>query len=1140
MKKIKYVFCLLFFITFSGNAQAFDCFSSSNIGDVGPVGSDCEGRLIVDRSMLLGATFSGNDAYVSSGGTNYYFGGTNGGVFTGQITSFKNIFKGKRNFNADISYWNTSKAIDFTGMFKNARSFNQDINSWDTASLEILSQTFQNAIAFNQDLDNWNTAKVRSMLRAFKGATTFNGDISTWNVEKVINFTRAFQGARAFNQDISGWNVQSATKMRRMFGSAIAFDQDLRLWNVSRISSEPLAFAAASLSSAFYPCWGLSRCPTPGLSLSSSSPADDSFDVPTSATLSLNFDKNVYATSAGGSILLYKTDGTLVDTFNVKDSSKVTISGSQVSVALNLDANTDYYINISAGAFSSLARTSMYEYPGILNNYSLDFSTRSSDTTAPTLTSSSPQDDATDTQYQDAVLTLGFSEDIVIGTGDINLYNGSGLVKAYDVTDTNFVSLSSSTSLELSLVDDSGDSVLSPETAYYFLIDSGIVKDASDNVYAGISSNSTLNFTTNATYCGCISGNTRQRNERPLAGVTVNLLNSSGTVLQSTVSDANGFYKFIPTTSGSYTVQFDKKNGRPVVGQASYEDVSSSGSNLKNIIITTSCEDYSEIDGLLVDPKGIIYDSETRLPISNATVELLLNGSVIDDSFLDTSESGGGAASQVTGSDGDYSFILKADTATSGTYEIRVTPPTGYRFESNNIPADTLYTSAIGNGNEEIQPQSTAPATGDDTTYHLKFMFTFSTIAGQSSQGIVNNHIPVDSDPTTKADVKAMVESWISIATKFPQDTVRSISDRLNWLERNKNSNKQSYQGIKLRHHDEKIDQMLTLKPKAIETILTNHISPSSLDQNSVVDIAKDVALNELISLGSDRLGSINFKFKPVYNDWSMWTAGEIHLGQVNSTSTSSEQDSRDLHIIIGFDKKNTNEEIIGWSFAFGKYEIDIGTQGTNVDSNNFSLSGYRTLRLHPKYSVEMIVGYSHLNFDTYRIDQSQTLTGSRNANQIFTSITLKNFIKIRGINKLNVTPYGNIYGALTEFEKYSESGGSNAITFNDQRLEHTKVSLGLDIDYIHSDFDYFISPYFNLELSKDLSHSSTAVMRYNNSNTEYNLPIENSYDESLTIGLGFDIYNKNLWKGSFDFSREQFSKSNYRNSVSFNFNLSF
>ena len=95
MKKIKYVFCLLFFITFSGNAQAFDCFSSSNIGDVGPVGSDCEGRLIVDRSMLLGATFSGNDAYVSSGGTNYYFGGTNGGVFTGQITSFKNIFKGK-------------------------------------------------------------------------------------------------------------------------------------------------------------------------------------------------------------------------------------------------------------------------------------------------------------------------------------------------------------------------------------------------------------------------------------------------------------------------------------------------------------------------------------------------------------------------------------------------------------------------------------------------------------------------------------------------------------------------------------------------------------------------------------------------------------------------------------------------------------------------------------------------------------------------------------------------------------------------------------------------------------------------------------------------------------------------------------
>jgi len=742
---IKHLILFLIFISVANFAKAFDCYSSSNRGEVGPAGSVCGGMLIVGRWHLLNATFSGSDAYVTKDGTNYYFGGTNGGVFTGQITDFKNIFLNKVNFNADIGYWDTSRATNFHGLFDGARSFNQDIGSWDVSNVRNFYKLFHNAYVFNQDLNNWDTSRVTTMRNTFFRAYAFNGDISSWNVSRVTNMIRMFNEARKFNQDIGGWDVSKVNRMSRMFKNAWVFNQDLTQWNVRKIRHVPKVFSNMSNSTwpkSKRPCWGLSSCPANPLSLSSSSPADDAFDVSTSTTLTLNFSGTVYTTNQGGNILLYKSDGTLVETFNVQDSGNVTISGAQVSVDLSLEDNTDYYIQISSGALSSSnTNISADYYTGILNNTTLNFSTRSLDTTAPTLKSASPQDGETDTQYENAVLRLGFSEDIVIGTGKINLYNAGGLVKAYDVSDTNYVSLDGTSSLEVPLVDNNGDSVLSPGTDYYILMDSGIVKDASDNLFAGITSSSTLNFTTSTTYCGCISGTTRRRNGNVLGGVTVRLLNSSGSVLQSVISDANGFYHFLPDSAGTYTVEFAKSNGRPVVGQASYDGMTSSAAYVKNIEITASCEEISEIDGLLVDPKGIIYDSESRLPIANATVELLLNGSVIDDSFLDTSV---GTASQVTGADGEYEFLLRADTATSGTYAIRVSPPTGYVFESTGIPADGLYTPSIGLGVESIQDQSIAPALGDDTTYHLQFAFTFSAIAGQSSQGIINNHIPVD------------------------------------------------------------------------------------------------------------------------------------------------------------------------------------------------------------------------------------------------------------------------------------------------------------------------------------------------------------------------------------------------------------
>ena len=67
---------------------------------------------------------------------------------------------------------------------------------------------------------------------------------------------------------------------------------------------------------------------------------------------------------------------------------------------------------------------------------------------------------------------------------------------------------------------------------------------------------------------------------------------------------------------------------------------------------------------------------------------------------------------QITSSDGQYSFVFKADSAADGIYTITVSPPSAFKFQSDQIPAETTtYTPGLGGSVEEIQDQAEAPST---------------------------------------------------------------------------------------------------------------------------------------------------------------------------------------------------------------------------------------------------------------------------------------------------------------------------------------------------------------------------------------------------------------------------------------------
>ncbi|MEQ1663134.1 MAG: SdrD B-like domain-containing protein [Thiobacillus sp.] len=236
-------------------------------------------------------------------------------------------------------------------------------------------------------------------------------------------------------------------------------------------------------------------------------------------------------------------------------------------------------------------------------------------------------------------------------------------------------------------------------------------------------------------------------------GFTVEVLNSVGTVVGSTVTDANGNYTIgglFPSTSGVpatyYTVRFrDPVNGGIYGLPQSADPAPARNGTIVDGVITdlqlapgvTTLE-----QNLPLDPSGVVYDSITRTPVSGAQVTLTNGGVAVPGSCLV-----GGVNPQTTGPSGMYQFLLLNPAPVgcpgSGTYTLQVLQPGSYLPPLSTIIPPTAGTRVPvadpGDlGVDDIQEQATPPTGVQPTTYFMSFALALGGI------GVVNNHIPLD------------------------------------------------------------------------------------------------------------------------------------------------------------------------------------------------------------------------------------------------------------------------------------------------------------------------------------------------------------------------------------------------------------
>ena len=261
------------------------------------------------------------------------------------------------------------------------------------------------------------------------------------------------------------------------------------------------------------------------------------------------------------------------------------------------------------------------------------------------------------------------------------------------------------------------------------------------------------------------------------------------------------------------------------------------------------------------------------------------------------------------------------------------------------------------------------------------------------------------SNPLDEKDVVGLIEAQLETAERFIDHSTTPILKRMEWLRRHRDGNNLSNQGIKI-----------------------------NFANSTLSDIANAFQLSTFVNKTADLF----------QNDWAIWSEGSVTVGEIDATRISSIKEIKSKGITIGMDKMIDKNQMYGAAFRIENDDNDIGTSGTKLDTDGYSLSLYGTFPFSEKTFIDSTIGVGILRTELTRKHDSGTLSGKRKGKQLFGSVLYgAEFTK----NQFTLSPYGRLDAGYTKLSSYTDSGTVAAISYNEQKMKTARASIGLLLD---------------------------------------------------------------------------------------------
>ncbi|WP_167730248.1 autotransporter domain-containing protein [Terasakiella sp. SH-1] len=476
---------------------------------------------------------------------------------------------------------------------------------------------------------------------------------------------------------------------------------------------------------------------------------------------------------------------------------------------------------------------------------------------------------------------------------------------------------------------------------------------------------------------------------------------------------------------------------------------------------------------------------------NNATIQLnKINGSssgaTMDIEFL--TNGGGGASGNHTTDNG---------TAADAT-ETTVSNVTYYTADEGFFIGKVNATNVVS---FQFTFTRTTPATELTTV-----VFGFSAVASAASGPAV--------DPTVAAVLSAPEVAGVNFTT-----TVRnSMTRRMSFLHDHKDTNKKSKLSLRLKTADPVLKGLYEglssdAKDEELSEQTKNKYTQAMFQIASNKGVISEHTQADAIALATSKLKEQmgGFNLNPtggtLMGDWSGWMETQLTMGKIGATNRSTFSDIDTYSVTMGVDHPREDKNgFYGFSATFGQSDTDIGTDGSGVKSNNYSIAAYGSMPLGPIPTVEGMIGIGRSMLDTKRVDGEQTLTGNRNMDMAYGFLMVRDEpIDVSGIQ---VKPFGRAELSYFRLSDFSEDGGVLALHVNKQDMLKTMAFIGSDLYYQMDLGGVQLNPFGSLEYGYDFSRSSSIDVQYiSASSTNYHImpKVESRSHWKFNVGAEYE-----------------------------------
>ncbi|AEA80685.1 putative secretory autotransporter [Candidatus Pelagibacter sp. IMCC9063] len=345
----------------------------------------------------------------------------------------------------------------------------------------------------------------------------------------------------------------------------------------------------------------------------------------------------------------------------------------------------------------------------------------------------------------------------------------------------------------------------------------------------------------------------------------------------------------------------------------------------------------------------------------------------------------------------------------------------------------------------------------DDTIHEFDLVCPFNIIEGKCPA-------------IAKGDRTGLAIAQIEVATRTIEHSTDTALNRLKWIRRNKDNQNLTNLNLDLNF----TNPMLVSLAKVVKNSAT---SKKTKDQNQEQEQEQDIFF---------------------------WSEGSIAVGRVGETKVSSFKKFKTDAITVGADKFTKNNGITGLAFRFGKDDVEVGSAGSNLDTDTYNLTHYTSspIKDDTKF-IDTVIGVGALNFDILSVLDGQRVTAKRDGKQIYGTIKLKDEIKK---NNLILIPSGQVDLGYTLLNDYQESGNA-AMKFKKQGVQSRNARLSIAAAEELENEKYKIRKHGKLEYKANLHRSSSIKYSYlADTTSNFDTKLYSGALHNLNGELGVDI----------------------------------